>query len=40
MKLDDTIKVYSFGDRDRSGRVRWNANELDIAEEKVEALER
>ncbi len=33
MKLDDTIKVYSFGDRDRSGRVRWNANELGIAYE-------
>ncbi len=33
MQLDDTIKLYSFADRDRSGRVRWNANELGIAYE-------
>ncbi len=37
MQLDDTIKLYSFVDRDRSGRIRWIANELGIAydEERV-----
>ncbi len=37
MQLDDTIKLYSFVDLDRSGRARWIANELGIAceEERV-----
>lgn len=37
MELNDTIKLYSFVDRDRSGRVRWTANELGITceEERV-----
>ena len=35
--MSESITIYGFGDVDRSGKIRWLANELglDVKEERV-----